>query len=57
MRAAANKPNIKIVAINDPFIPVDYMEYMYKVGTRQAGNVFDAQRCFNTAAGHSLYEP
>jgi len=30
MRAAANKPNVKIVAINDPFIPVDYMEYMYK---------------------------
>jgi glyceraldehyde 3-phosphate dehydrogenase len=30
MRAAANKPNINIVAINDPFIPVDYMEYMYK---------------------------
>jgi len=30
MRAAANKPNINIVAINDPFIPVEYMEYMYK---------------------------
>lgn len=30
MRAAANKPNINIVAINDPFIPVSYMEYMYK---------------------------
>jgi len=30
MRAAANKPNINIVAVNDPFIPVDYMEYMYK---------------------------
>jgi len=30
MRAAANKPNIKIVAVNDPFIPVEYMEYMYK---------------------------
>jgi glyceraldehyde 3-phosphate dehydrogenase len=33
MRAAANKPNIQIVAINDPFIPVDYMEYMYKYDT------------------------
>jgi glyceraldehyde 3-phosphate dehydrogenase len=33
MRAAANKPNINIVAINDPFIPVDYMEYMYKYDT------------------------
>jgi glyceraldehyde 3-phosphate dehydrogenase len=30
MRAAANKPNINIVAVNDPFIPVDYMQYMYK---------------------------
>ena len=30
MRAAANKPNINIVAVNDPFIPVNYMEYMYK---------------------------
>lgn len=30
MRAAANKPNVNIVAVNDPFIPVDYMEYMYK---------------------------
>jgi hypothetical protein len=26
MRAAANKPNINIVAVNDPFIPVDYSE-------------------------------
>ena len=33
MRAAANKPNVQIVAINDPFIPVDYMEYMYKYDT------------------------
>jgi glyceraldehyde 3-phosphate dehydrogenase len=30
MRAAASKPNVNIVAINDPFISVDYMEYMYK---------------------------
>jgi len=33
MRAAANKPNINIVAVNDPFITVDYMEYMYKYDT------------------------
>ena len=33
MRAAANKPNVNIVAVNDPFIPVDYMEYMYKYDT------------------------
>lgn len=33
MRAAANKPNVRIVAVNDPFIPVNYMEYMYKYDT------------------------
>lgn len=33
MRAAADKPHINIVAINDPFISVDYMEYMYKYDT------------------------
>jgi len=33
MRAAANKPNINIVAVNDPFIPPSYMEYMYKYDT------------------------
>ena len=30
MRAAASKPNINIVAVNDPFISVDYMKYMVK---------------------------
>lgn len=30
MRAAQKKPNINIVAVNDPFIGVEYMEYMYK---------------------------
>ncbi len=33
MRAAQNNPKVNIVAINDPFIPVDYMEYMYKYDT------------------------
>jgi glyceraldehyde 3-phosphate dehydrogenase len=33
MRAAQSKSNIEIVAVNDPFIPVDYMEYMYKYDT------------------------
>ena len=33
MRAAHNNPKINIVAVNDPFIPVDYMEYMYKYDT------------------------
>lgn len=31
LRAARNKPNIQIVGINDPFIPVDYMKYMFQV--------------------------
>jgi len=29
LRAAKNKPNVQVVAINDPFIPVDYMKYMF----------------------------
>jgi glyceraldehyde 3-phosphate dehydrogenase len=37
MRAAANKPHIRIVAVNDPFIPVNYMEYMYKYDTTHGG--------------------
>mmetsp|Transcript_6256 Transcript_6256/g.15970 ORF Transcript_6256/g.15970 Transcript_6256/m.15970 type:complete len:614 (+) Transcript_6256:35-1876(+) len=28
MRAAQNDPMVNIVAVNDPFIPVNYMEYM-----------------------------
>jgi glyceraldehyde 3-phosphate dehydrogenase len=30
MRAAKNNPNIQVVAVNDPFIPPDYMAYMFK---------------------------
>jgi len=33
MRAARNFPNIEVVAINDPFIPVDYMKYMFHYDT------------------------
>eukprot|EP01039_Chlorochromonas_danica_P008545 gene8545-9418_t len=29
LRAARTKPDVQIVAINDPFIPVDYMKYMF----------------------------
>jgi len=29
LRAAKTKPNVQVVAINDPFIPVDYMKYMF----------------------------
>ena len=31
LRAARLKPEIQIVAINDPFIPADYMKYMFYV--------------------------
>mmetsp|Transcript_8901 Transcript_8901/g.20998 ORF Transcript_8901/g.20998 Transcript_8901/m.20998 type:complete len:344 (-) Transcript_8901:151-1182(-) len=30
MRAAKNDPAVQVVAVNDPFIPVDYMSYMLK---------------------------
>jgi glyceraldehyde 3-phosphate dehydrogenase len=30
MRAARDTPNVQVVAVNDPFIPVDYMRYMLK---------------------------
>jgi glyceraldehyde 3-phosphate dehydrogenase len=33
LRAARNFPNIQVVAINDPFIPADYMKYMFYYDT------------------------
>ena len=30
MRAARSNPNVEVVAVNDPFIPLDYMKYMLK---------------------------
>lgn len=33
MRAAQNDPMVNIVAVNDPFIPVEYMEYMFQFDT------------------------
>ena len=33
LRAAAKNPAINVVAINDPFITADYMEYMFKYDT------------------------
>ena len=30
LRAAASNPLIVVAGVNDPFIPTDYMEYMYK---------------------------
>jgi glyceraldehyde 3-phosphate dehydrogenase len=33
MRAARANPLIQIVAVNDPFVPSDYMEYMFKYDT------------------------
>jgi len=42
LRAAKNNPNIEIVAVNDPFIGTDYMQYMFKYDTvhgRYSGTV------------------
>lgn len=33
MRAAQDDPMVNIVAVNDPFIPTDYMEYMFQHDT------------------------
>jgi len=33
MRAAQDDPMVNIVAVNDPFIPTDYMEYMFHFDT------------------------
>ncbi|CAM9587176.1 unnamed protein product, partial [Ectocarpus sp. 13 AM-2016] len=33
MRAAKHNKNINIVAVNDPFVPTDYMNYMFKYDT------------------------
>ena len=33
MRAARDFPQIQVVAINDPFVPTDYMSYMFKYDT------------------------
>jgi len=30
LRAAMDKGGVEVVAINDPFIPLDYMVYMFK---------------------------
>jgi glyceraldehyde 3-phosphate dehydrogenase len=31
LRAALRSPDVQVVAINDPFIPADYMRYMFQV--------------------------
>ena len=33
LRAARTNPRIEVVAINDPFIPADYMKYMFYYDT------------------------
>ena len=33
LRAAKNHPDVQVVAINDPFIPADYMRYMFYYDT------------------------
>ena len=33
LRAVRNIPEVQVVAINDPFIPADYMAYMFQYDT------------------------
>jgi len=33
MRSALSNPNIEVVAVNDPFVPTEYMQYMLKYDT------------------------
>jgi glyceraldehyde 3-phosphate dehydrogenase len=35
LRATASNPLVQVVAVNDPFVPADYMEYMFKYDTVQ----------------------
>jgi len=35
LRAARSNPNVEVVAVNDPAIPVDYMRYMLKYDSTQ----------------------
>ena len=48
MRAAQKNPNINIVAVNDPFIPVNYMEYMYKYDTVHGRANQDISHCVDS---------
>jgi len=55
MRAAKNKPNVEIVAINDPFITTDYMRYMFKYDTvhgQYDGEVEDRDGKFHVDGKH-----
>jgi len=50
LRAAESNPNIQVVAVNDPFIATDYMEYMLKYDTvhgRFPGTVAAGDGCIN----------
>jgi glyceraldehyde 3-phosphate dehydrogenase len=63
-RAARNNPNVQIVAINDPFIPTNYMAYMMKydsthgryqgtIGHNDSGLVLDG----HNVATHAEKDP
>ena len=43
MRAAQDDPMVNIVAVNDPFIPTNYMEYMFKYDTTHGVYTGDVQ--------------
>ena len=33
MRACLERPDVEVVAVNDPFVAADYMAYMFKYDT------------------------
>jgi glyceraldehyde 3-phosphate dehydrogenase len=57
LRAAIADPNIDIVAVNDPFIPTDYMEYMLKYDSTHGKPGYDVTsgEGFVTADGNKIH--
>jgi len=56
LRAAIADPNVDIVAVNDPFIPTDYMEYMLKYDSTHGKPGYDVTSGdgFVTADGNKI---
>lgn len=58
LRAALRNPQVKIVAINDPFIDVKYMEYMFKYDSTHGrfNGHFEVDEANNTISinGHKI---
>jgi hypothetical protein len=57
LRAAQKTPNIQVVAVNDPFVPVDYMAYMTKYDTTHGVVRLCARRCARCGVPFARYPP